>query len=418
MTMAHGGIYAASLRKGFLLLGCLACILSGCAYDNLLRGEKYRTRERSLGLIDEGKQLEKSGSLVLALDRYNRSASIYESSDAYFRMGRVFEALGKAREAATAYQQALRLTPDYQEARLAILALGYAVPGYTPTPDDLNIASQQSAQRKRELTTLLATANALKSHNVETSETAPTAEDLKTERDEALAGGAQKSQPTDEEVRGALFSTESEATLPTASKPAYASDRDIIIGTYPYHYQKAQQFRRRQQYDKAAEEYERAIQADPKQIQARLDIGDMMMRLERYQPALVYYQQALAAFPDSPRPLLKIGNYHLTLKQPDKARQFYRQALDKDPQYVESYNNLAVLDMSEKNFTEAAKMLDEIIKMEPSYTNAYLNRGIIASDVEHNRDAALQYYKKYVELNGPRKDQVQGWIKELENPER
>jgi tetratricopeptide (TPR) repeat protein len=330
--------------------------------------------------------------------------------------------LGKKREAATAYLQVLRLSPEHQEARLAIIALGYAVPGYAPSAQDIVKANQQSSKRKDEAARAVNQANLrARMHQAQAladaDETTKSAEELQADREEFLKEAGKKKLPTPDEVRNALFAADNEVKPSSASKPVYANDQDIIIGSYPYHYQKAEQMRRRQQYDKAAEEYDRAIQADPKQIQARLDLGDMMMRLERYSRARISYERAMETFPDSAQPLLKMGNYHHDMKQADKSREFYRKALDKDPQYVEAYNNLAVLDMEEKNYKEAAKLLDEVIKLDPNYQNAYLNRGIIASDIEHDRDAALRHYKKYVELDGPRKPQVINWIKELENPE-
>lgn len=443
--MAHNKPCALAIRMGTLLLGGLL-LLCACAPQSITRSkERYANREESFKLLDDGKRLEKEGSPMLALERYDRAAKIYETAEAWFLQGRIFESLGKKREAATAYKRALELAPDYQEARLAILALGYAPPGSKPTEQELAQAKVRAGQERpvtqdpkttdsattdstfTDLTATTSTSTtstaAVVQSNQESDQAdeqkAASPEQIQSERKDVVKEAAQKRMPTETDVRNVLFAAEtSQEKLPSATKPVYASDQDIILGSYPYHYQKAESLRRRQQYEKAAEEYERAIQADPKQIQALLDLGDLMLRLERAQRARIYYEKAQQSFPESAKPLLKMGNYYMNLKQSDKAREYYRKALDKDPQYVEAYNNLAVLDMQERKYAEATKLLDEIIKLDPTYQNAYLNRGIIASDVEHDHAAALRNYKKYVELNGPRAAQVRKWVDEIENPER
>jgi tetratricopeptide (TPR) repeat protein len=196
------------------------------------------------------------------------------------------------------------------------------------------------------------------------------------------------------------------------------ANRIVLTGGPADHGQEADRLRGQQLREKAVEEYQRAIQADPKKIQARLDLGDTLIRLGRKDSAWVIYHQAAEDFPDSAQPLLKMGNYHHELKQADKAREGYRKALEKDPQCIEASNNLAVLDMEEKNYKEAAKLLDVCIKLKPDYANAYMNRGIIARDVEHDSKVALENYRKYVELKGPRTAQARKWIAELEKKQK
>jgi tetratricopeptide (TPR) repeat protein len=238
------------------------------------------------------------------------------------------------------------------------------------------------------------------------------------ERERLLAQAAAERVPTQAEVQAVLFAAPAARAEPGLGELGYTSDQDIMLGSYPYHYRKAQQFQQRQQYDRAAEEYERALAADPTRLEPRLDLGDMMMRLERYPRARIYFERAMEDFPDSPRPCLKMGNYYLAINQPERARDYFRLATEKDPLYAEAYNNLAVMAMRDKNYTEAARLLDELLKLDPNYANAYFNRGIIASDVEKDTTLALSLFRKYIDLGGARAAEVQGWITELENPER
>ena len=201
--------------------------------------------------------------------------------------------------------------------------------------------------------------------------------------------------------------------MPSAEAPTFATDQDVILGTYPYHMEKARQFRDRSQFQLAAEEYQRALEVDPGRLEPRLEIGDMMMRQERYTQARLHYERAMEQFPASPRPELKIGNLMLAMNQPGEARGWFRRALAKDQNFVEALNNMAVLDMQEERFQEAAQGLDRIVQIDPTYANAWLNRGIIASDIEQQPARAIEYFQRYVELGGARSDQVRQWIREL-----
>ena len=381
-----------------LLTGCLLGALSGCASQSVSPDQRYQTQEASFQLIDEGRQLSDRGERLLALERFNRAAQRYESPAAFFEMGRMFESAGKLEEAATAYQEALQLAPDFQEAQFAMLALGYVPPGYEPTEADRQLALQWAAEHP-----------------------APASEVPFDEAGETLVASLGEAEieaqrmPTQAELRSILFGPQpAEATLPEATGAAFPTSQDIILGSYEYHYRKAEQFRGREEYQKAAEEYGRAIEADTGQIQARLDLGDMMLRMERYPRARFHYEQAMEDFPESPKPFFKMGLYYYTLKQQDMARDYYRQALDRDAGYVEAYNNLAVLLMEQKKYDDAALLLDELIAMEPLYSNAYLNRGIIASDIEGDNENALKLFRKYVDLRGARADQFRRWIAEIE----
>ncbi len=390
-----------------VLIGWVGVAVLGCTPAVKVRRQQYQVREKSFKLIDEGKRFEVEGSRLLALERYNRAATVYDSPAAFFQMGRLFEFEAKYPQAATAYQQALVLAPDYQEAKFAMLAIGYTPPDYEPTEGDLALAAQQA--REVELTV------AEEIPLAEATEELPDPERIRRRREQMIAEASARRMPTEAEVQAVLFEPrEGQGRLPSATDPVYATTQNIVLGSYPYHFSQAEQMERRHQYDRAAEEYQRAFDADPTKIAARLKVGDMMMSAERHPQARYHYERAEEEFPGSPRPQLKLGNYFLALEQPERATERYRRALDIDPYYVEAYNNLGFISIQAKDFDNAAAMFDQIIKLDPQYANAYLNRGILASDIDGDKETALRCFNQYVELGGPRVSEVRSWLRELQ----
>jgi tetratricopeptide (TPR) repeat protein len=402
--LARQSAWGSSTRRAATLLGALAlaALVAGCAGSLAHQRQLDREREQALKLIDEGRALDKNGSPLLALERFNRSVMIHETPGAWFQQGKVFEEEGKTAQAATAYARALELAPDDQEARLAVLALGHAPPGQAPTPEEFKLAAARRADRA--------------AHLAAKADRGPaTAPGAGQPSQETLNEAAARRLPTLAEVQAVVFSPEAtHGTLPSAENPTYETGNDIILGTYAYHLRKAQQMRRRDQVVAAEEEYQRAIEADPSKIDARLELGDMLLREEHAERALYHYNRAIADFPNSPRPYLRLGIYYAGIHRPDLARRYYRLAIQKDPNFMEAYNNLAVMDMNEGKFADARKILDDILRRDPTFANAYLNRGIIASDIDKNRQKALDDFNRYIGLNGPRAAEARRWVRELQ----
>ncbi len=389
-------------------IGALAgVVLTGCATSS--RSEREQLRELSLHAYDEGIRFVEAGNDQLALERFHRSAVIRPNSAAYFRMGRIHEKLGEAEEAAVNYLTALQLAPDFQEARFALLSLGYDPPETAALESDPHLIERFSETLLREVEL-----RRIEKARAEGSLTETEREALRQRVQARLDLASRERLPTLGEVRAVLFpSAGTEEALPSATEPTFASEREIILNTYPYHFANGQRYQRNGELEKAAQEYQLALNADPRQIDARLNLGDVMLRLERYPQAYYHYVTALEEFPDSPRPLLKLGNYYNGLARPDLARDFYQRALRMDERYLEALNNLAVMAMSAQDYDEAIRVLERVVQIDSNYALGYLNLGI-AHENAGRTDQALRYYRQYVALGGDRAPEVRRWIAEME----
>lgn len=362
---------------GLFLLVLAAGLLGACASDESLR-EQEEMRRLALLNYDEGMRHAREGNDLLALDYLERSALMSPRAAAYYEIGQVQERLGAAEAAMDAYRSALDLAPDHQEARFALLALEHRPP------------EDRSAELER-----------LRAAQLQRNQ-------------ERMAKAGEDRVPTLGEVRSLIFpGLEDESELPSATDPVYAPNQQMVLGTYAYHLENGRRFERQGNWERAADEYRAALRADAQQLDARLNLGDMMLRLERHARAYSHYSEAIKRFPGSPRPLLKMGNYYDSLERPDLAKDYYSQALFLDPEYAEALNNLAALEIRGENYGEAVALLEMAVRAQPDYALPYLNLGI-ARENSGQRDAALASYQKYVELGGDRSEEVKVWIAEME----
>lgn len=399
------GLYAWRLAA----LLCVGLVAAGCGGGLSAEREAYETRSNAFELLEEGRRLEANGMPRLALVRYNRSVLLSETPEAWFRMGRIFEREGKHREAAAAYLRAWRLAPDLQEAKLAILALGFRLPDQPPTEDELEAAMAWAEQQR-------AAETAARGDDATTA-TQPVEPDPVGEQ---LALAAERRRPTAAEVRGVLFAPHAPEDAPAEADASaevdsatYIGAMDIVLGTYPYHLRKGRQLARRRQLAKAVEEFQRAIEADPEQIEAWLEIADALFKLERHPKARRYLEQALRDFPDNPQPYLKLGDYFLELSQHPRAQEFYRAALEISPTLPAAFNNLAVLAMREEDYSEAKELLRQLLRVDPENAQGYYNLAVIARDIDKDFEAAERYLVRYLELEGERSATARRLLQEL-----
>lgn len=360
------------------LLAVLCLSAWGCASDTSAR-EEEEMRRLALMHFDEGMRHSAEGNDLLALDYLERSVLMSPRPAAHYQIGRIRERLGETEAAMDAYRAALALAPDNQEAKFSLLALEHS-----PAPD-------RTAQMQQ-----------LRAAQVQRTR-------------ERMSEAADDRSPTLGEVRSLIFpGMEAEEEIPSATDPVYQPNEQMVLGTYAYHLENGRRFEAQGNWERAADEYRSALKADANQLDARLNLGDMMLRLERHASAYAHYSEAVKRFPGSPRPLLKMGNYYDSLERPDLARDYYSQSLFLEPGYGEALNNLAALEIRNKNYGEAVALLEMAVRSEPNYPLPWLNLGI-ARENHEDKPGALEAYRKYVELDGERSEEVSVWIAEMES---
>ncbi|MDT7603487.1 MAG: hypothetical protein QOF61_1484 [Acidobacteriota bacterium] len=124
----------------------------------------------------------------------------------------------------------------------------------------------------------------------------------------------------------------------------------------------------------------RALQADPKNYQTTLLLGNAHFALgqegdaKKYEEARGYYQKALETKPDDPNlhALLGMTYYFGSPSDPQRAITEYRKSLAKDPQHEMALQNIASVLIATGATREAEQHISELEKINPN-NNALSN---------------------------------------------
>jgi tetratricopeptide (TPR) repeat protein len=103
--------------------------------------------------------------------------------------------------------------------------------------------------------------------------------------------------------------------------------------------------------DEAIRAYERALEANPDHVAARVQLALLYAQGERYDQATEALQRAADTAPDDPRVHYNLGNLHarqaidggvlVNYGYADAAQRAYRRAITLDPPFLKAHYNLA-----------------------------------------------------------------------------
>jgi tetratricopeptide (TPR) repeat protein len=225
--------------------------------------------------------------------------------------------------------------------------------------------------------------------------------------------------PSREEVSKILFPSlygdEKESKEEVSSDLQFIKDREVFLGSFEYHRAKAESYAANKNYDEAILEYQDALGFNPRSLESRLALAELYVKTDRLQRAEQAYLAALELFPNEPKIYFKLANLYLQTKDYARAEMNYQKTIGLEPRNKAAHNNLGILYMNSSRYTEAAESFQEALKLDPNYADACLNAGILYERYLKEPKKALQYYRKYVQLDGKRKDEVTGWIKDVES---
>jgi cytochrome c-type biogenesis protein CcmH/NrfG len=88
---------------------------------------------------------------------------------------------------------------------------------------------------------------------------------------------------------------------------------------------------------------EEAAGQNPRDVQPRVQLGNMFFDAEQYPLAITWYEQALALNPNDPNVSTDLGVAYYYTNQPDKALAQFDRSLSVDPKHIKTLLNMGIV---------------------------------------------------------------------------
>ena len=160
-------------------------------------------------------------------------------------------------------------------------------------------------------------------------------------------------------------------------------------------------------YDKAFEYYEKAIELELDNSEAFFNIGNAYYNTGNYGNAFEYYKRAIELNLDNPEAYFNIGNAYYDKCYYDEAIECYEKAIELKPDYADAYYYLGNAYCVENNYGKAIESYKKAIEFNPDNTDAYYYLGNTYNETRNYQNAIICYikaielnpeYEKYVDL--------------------
>jgi Flp pilus assembly protein TadD len=152
-------------------------------------------------------------------------------------------------------------------------------------------------------------------------------------------------------------------------------------------------------HDQAAQLFERAVQS--------LELGQQDKAMEEL-------RQVVSLAPNLSAPHNNLGILYKRKGLLDQAIEEYKQAVRLKPDYAEAHNNLGIAYREKGMFKEAERAYREAVRLEPGLVEAHYNLGVLYELYLNRPIEAIQHYKEYLRLDGPKAQEVGLWISALQ----
>jgi len=177
-------------------------------------------------------------------------------------------------------------------------------------------------------------------------------------------------------------------------------------------------YHRAGQSTNAVEAYSRAIKLDRDLLEARFNLGCLLLdenRLDAAKTELTAYTLRRGSESEG---WLKLGLAHLRGREVGSAEKCFREALRIDTNNVEALNAVGLVQLQRNRAREAADLFTEALRLQPDYRPALLNLANVLQQRLNDRAEALRRYREYLALQPRAADweAVNAVVRALEQP--
>jgi tetratricopeptide (TPR) repeat protein len=152
------------------------------------------------------------------------------------------------------------------------------------------------------------------------------------------------------------------------------------------------------QYEKAAEQFQQAVQLEPANDRAYISLAKAYQHLNQPDKAEDTYKRAISVRPQYWHGYSYLGVFYFAQAEYEKAAAAFRRATELAPDSYDALNNLGAALLYEGKDDEAAKVLERSIAIRPTL-NAYNNIAVTQFHLHRFQDS-VRNYKEALALDG------------------
>jgi tetratricopeptide (TPR) repeat protein len=340
----------------------------------------------------------KLGMLLAAHDQLDAAGACYERAHGLdpksfrwtYYLGLARAAQGKTAQAITILRESLRLDPGYVPARLKLA--------------EVLLAENQFVESEKEYQKVLtskpgsATAHyGLARVYSQNAETAKSLDEYRKAAELFPAYGAanyalaliyRKQGQAKESTQHFNKYERNKTTSPAEDDPLQREVSDLNAGAMS-HLHRAAVLEQSGKIAEAVAEHEKALEIDPKLVQAHVNLISLYGRLGRLEKAEEFYQSAVALDPTQADAYYNHGVLLFNRDRSVEAEKEFREALRINPYHAQAHHNLGFLNEQKGNLSRALEQYELAASSQASYPLAHFHAGrILASQKKYDRAIA------------------------------
>jgi tetratricopeptide (TPR) repeat protein len=132
-----------------------------------------------------------------------------------------------------------------------------------------------------------------------------------------------------------------------------------------------------EKYDEALDCATQALESEPDNTEACLNVAVVHEKLKRKSMARDWYEKVLALNPDHSAALSNLGSLIDDMGKPAEALPYYERALKADPGNAQAWTNRGATYMHLKKYEEAIQAYEKSIALAPQLPESYYNKGML-----------------------------------------
>ncbi|HEY3971643.1 MAG TPA: tetratricopeptide repeat protein [Candidatus Sulfotelmatobacter sp.] len=144
------------------------------------------------------------------------------------------------------------------------------------------------------------------------------------------------------------------------------------------------------QYEKAAEQFQQAVQLDPTNDRAYISLAGTYQHLNQADKAEETYKRAISARPQYWRAYNLLGIFYMSQADYEKAAEMCRKATELDPDSYLAFNALGAALLYQGKDSDAVTAFEKSIVIRPSYA-AHSNIAVAQFRLRHYKDSAANF---------------------------